>query len=83
MSYEAFLVLALRERHLRGDFYAGLLGTKITLPTHWPTGTPARRVKSAVEAELKRRGLNIRVTEGGFHVQDPYDFEVQMGGKKQ
>ena len=40
-------------------------------------------VKSAVEAELKRRKLNIRVTEGSFHVQDPDGFEVQMGGKKQ
>jgi catechol 2,3-dioxygenase-like lactoylglutathione lyase family enzyme len=41
------------------------------------------KVKPAVEAELKRRGLNIRVTEGSFHVQDPDGFEVQMGGKKQ
>lgn len=40
-------------------------------------------VKSAVEAELKRRKLNIRVTEGSFHVADPDGFEVQMGGKKQ
>jgi len=42
-----------------------------------------KTVKPAVEAELKRRGLNIRVTEGSFHVQDPDGFEVQMGGKKQ
>ena len=41
------------------------------------------KVKPAVAAELKRRGLNIRVTEGSFHVQDPDGFEVQMGGKKQ
>ncbi|HEY1306845.1 MAG TPA: VOC family protein [Vicinamibacterales bacterium] len=47
---------------------------------NWDTD-PA--VKPAVEAELKRRGLNIRVTEGSFHVQDPDGFEVQMGGKKQ
>ena len=40
-------------------------------------------VKSAVEAELKRRKLTIRVTEGSFHVQDPDGFEVQVGGKKQ
>ena len=40
-------------------------------------------VKSAVEAELKRRKLNIRVTDGSFHVPDPDGFEVQMGGKKQ
>jgi catechol 2,3-dioxygenase-like lactoylglutathione lyase family enzyme len=42
-----------------------------------------KSVKPAVEAELKRRGLQIRVTEGSFHVQDPDGFEVQMGGKKQ
>ena len=42
-----------------------------------------KSVKPAVEAELKRRGLNIRVTEGSFHVPDPDGFEVQMGGKKQ
>jgi len=47
---------------------------------NWDTDTS---VKSGVEAELKRRGLNIRVTEGSFHVQDPDGFEVQMGGKKQ
>jgi catechol 2,3-dioxygenase-like lactoylglutathione lyase family enzyme len=47
---------------------------------NWDTDTS---VKPAVEAELKRRGLNIRVTEGSLHVQDPDGFEVQMGGIKQ
>ena len=47
---------------------------------NWDTD---KSVKPAVEAELKRRKLNIRVTEGSFHVQDPDGFEVQMGGKKQ
>ena len=47
---------------------------------NWDTD---KSVKPAVEVELKRRGLNIRVTEGSFHVQDPDGFEVQMGGKKQ
>jgi len=47
---------------------------------NWDTD---KTVKPAVEAELKRRGLNIRVTEGSFHVQDPDGFEVQIGGKKQ
>ena len=47
---------------------------------NWDTD---KTVKPAVEAELKRRGLNIRVTEGSFHVPDPDGFEVQMGGKKQ
>jgi len=47
---------------------------------NWDTD---KTVKPAVEAELKRRGLNIRVTEGSFHVPDPDGFEVQMGGKTQ
>ena len=42
-----------------------------------------KAVRSAVEAELKRRGLMIRTTEGSLHVQDPDGFEVQMGGKRQ
>ena len=42
-----------------------------------------KAVKPAVEAELKRRGLMIRTTEGSSHVQDPDGFEVQMGGKAQ
>src|SRR5207302_10921043 len=47
---------------------------------NWDTD---KSVKPAVEAELKRRGLQIRTTEGSFHGQDPDGFEVQMGGKEQ
>ena len=47
---------------------------------NWDTD---KNVKPAVEAELKRRGLQIRTTEGSFHVADPDGFEVQMGGKAQ
>jgi len=47
---------------------------------NWDTD---KSVKPAVEAELKRRGLTVRVTEGSFHVQDPDGFEVQMGGNRQ
>jgi catechol 2,3-dioxygenase-like lactoylglutathione lyase family enzyme len=47
---------------------------------NWDTD---KAVKPAVEAELKRRGLMIRTTEGSFHVQDPDGFEVQMGGRNQ
>ena len=47
---------------------------------NWDTD---KSVKPAVEAELKKRGLQIRTTEGSFHVQDPDGFEVQMGGKTQ
>ena len=47
---------------------------------NWDTD---KTVKPAVEAELKRRGLNIRTTGGSFHVPDPDGFDVQMGGKTQ
>ena len=47
---------------------------------NWDTD---KSVKPAVEAELKRRGLMVRVTGNSFHVPDPDGFEVQMGGKTQ
>jgi len=47
---------------------------------NWDTD---KKIKPTVEAELKRRGLMIRATEGGFHVLDPDGFDVQMGGKVQ
>lgn len=38
--------------------------------------------KNAVEAELKRRGLDPRAdTENSFHVQDPDGFDLQISGK--
>src|SRR3989442_534344 len=72
-------------------------GDNILIARNRPSGTPKvdhiaytlanwdtdKNVKPAVEAELKRRGLQIRATEGSFHVQDPDGFEVQMGGKRQ
>jgi len=40
--------------------------------------------KNAVEAELKRRGLQIRGdTKTSLHVLDPDGFEVQIGGMRQ
>jgi catechol 2,3-dioxygenase-like lactoylglutathione lyase family enzyme len=47
---------------------------------NWDTD---KSIRPAVEAELKRRGLKIRTSDNGFHVQDPDGFEVQMGGKRQ
>jgi catechol 2,3-dioxygenase-like lactoylglutathione lyase family enzyme len=47
---------------------------------NWDTD---KKVKEAVGAELKRRGLEVRETTGSFHVKDPDGFEVQMGGKDQ
>ena len=38
--------------------------------------------KNAVEAELKRRGLQPRPdTEDSFHVKDPNGFDLQISGK--
>ncbi len=47
---------------------------------NWDTD---KKVKEAVGAELKRRGLEVRETTGSFHIKDPDGFEVQMGGKDQ
>ena len=47
---------------------------------NWDTD---KSVKPAVEAELKRQGLMVRLQGESFHVQDPDGFEVQMGGKSQ
>ena len=39
--------------------------------------------KNAVEAELKRRGLDPRPdTENSFHVKDPDGFDLQISGKE-
>ena len=42
-----------------------------------------KSVKDKVSAELKRRGLEVRTTEGSFHFKDPDGFELQVGGKDQ
>jgi catechol 2,3-dioxygenase-like lactoylglutathione lyase family enzyme len=47
---------------------------------NWDTD---KKVRDAVGAELKRRGLEVRDTPGSFHVKDPDGFDVQMGGKDQ
>ena len=72
-------------------------GNNILIARNRPSGTPKvdhiaytlegwdtdKNVKPAVEAELKRRGLETRTTQNSFHVKDPDGFEVQMGGKNQ
>ena len=72
-------ILIARNASSRPGGKAGVDHIAYTL-ANWDTD---KTVKPAVEAELKRRGLNIRTTEGSFHVQDPDGFEVQMGGKTQ
>jgi len=47
---------------------------------NWDTD---KKVRDAVGADLKRRGLEVRDTPGSFHIKDPDGFDVQMGGKDQ
>jgi hypothetical protein len=72
-------ILIARNANSRPGGKVGIDHIAYTL-ANWDTD---KSVRPAVEAELKRRGLMIRTTEGGFHVADPDGFEVQMGGKRQ
>ncbi len=68
-------------------------GDTFLLPRNARNGAPTPRVdhiaytieswdKSAVEEELKRRGLTARPdTENSFHVKDPDGFDLQISGK--
>jgi catechol 2,3-dioxygenase-like lactoylglutathione lyase family enzyme len=72
-------------------------GDNILIARNRPSGTPKvdhvaytlanwdtdKGVRPAVEAELKRRGLQVRSTTDSLHIQDPDGFDVQMGGKRQ
>ena len=73
-------ILIARNASSRPGGKAGVVDHIAYTLANWDTD---KAVKPAVEAELKRRGLKIRATEGSFHVPDPDGFEVQMGGKKQ
>ena len=42
-----------------------------------------KSVMGAVEAELKRRGLEIQSSPRSFDIKDPDGFRVQIGGKEQ
>ena len=68
-------------------------GDSFMIPRNARNGGPTPRVdhiaytienwdKNAVEAELKRRGLQPRPdTENSFHVKDPDGFDLQISGK--
>lgn len=68
-------------------------GDSFIIPRAARNGGPTPRVdhiaytienwdKNAVEAELKRRGLQPRPdTENSFHVKDPDGFDLQISGK--
>jgi len=67
-------------------------GDTFIIPRNRPTGAPridhiAYTIdnwdRRAVEAELKRRGLQPRAdTENSFHVKDPAGFDLQISGKE-
>ncbi len=70
-----------------------VFGDSFIIPRNARNGGPTPRVdhiaytidhwdKNAVEAELKRRGLQPRPdTENSFHVKDPDGFDLQISGK--
>lgn len=67
-------------------------GDSFLIPRNHDSGTPridhiAYTIdnwdKNAVEAELKRRGLEPQPdTENSFHVKDPNGFDLQISGKE-
>lgn len=67
-------------------------GDTFLIPRNHPSNTPridhvAYTIdnwdKNAVEAELKRRGLQPKPdTENSFHVEDPNGFDLQISGKE-
>jgi catechol 2,3-dioxygenase-like lactoylglutathione lyase family enzyme len=67
-------------------------GNSFLIPRNRPSNTPridhvAYTIdswdKNAVEAELKRRGLQPKPdTENSFHVEDPNGFDLQISGKE-
>ena len=67
-------------------------GDTFLIPRNHDSGTPridhiAYTIdnwdKNAVEAELKRRGLDPQPdTENSFHVKDPNGFDLQISGKE-
>ena len=66
-------------------------GDSFLIPRNHPSNTPridhiAYTIenwdKNAVEAELKRRGLQPKPdTDNSFHVEDPNGFDLQISGK--
>jgi catechol 2,3-dioxygenase-like lactoylglutathione lyase family enzyme len=67
-------------------------GDTFLIPRNHPSNTPcidhiAYTIdiwnKNAVEAELRRRGLQPKPdTENSFHVEDPNGFDLQISGKE-
>jgi catechol 2,3-dioxygenase-like lactoylglutathione lyase family enzyme len=87
-------LLGMKVSHDDGKQAYLAFGDSFLLPRNARNGGPTPRVdhiaytidnwnKDAVEAELKRRGLQPRPdTENSFHVKDPDGFDVQISGKE-
>src|ERR1700722_10179273 len=86
-------LLGMKVSHDDGKQCYMSFGNTFLLPRNARQGVTAPRVdhvaytietwdKTAVEAELKRRGLSPRPdTEDSFHVKDPDGFDLQISGK--
>jgi|SRR5579872_2125286 len=87
-------LLGMKPSHDDGKQVNLAFGDSFLLPRNARNGGPTPRVdhiaytienwdKNAVEAELKRRGLDPRPdTENSFHVKDPDGFNLQISGKE-
>ena len=87
-------VLGMKVMHDTGKQCSLVFGDTFIIPRLARNGGATPRVdhiaytienwnKDAVEAELKRRGLEPRPdTENSFHVKDPDGFDLQISGKE-
>ena len=87
-------LLGMKVSHDDGKQCYLAFGDTFIIPRGARNGGPTPRVdhiaytidgwdKNAVEAELKRRGLQVRPdTENSFHVKDPDGFDLQISGKE-
>ena len=87
-------LLGMKVSHDDGKQCYLAFGDTFIIPRVARNGAPTPRVdhiaytidnwdKNAVEAELKRRGLQVRPdTENSFHVKDPDGYDLQISGKE-
>ncbi|HVB29791.1 MAG TPA: VOC family protein [Terriglobia bacterium] len=86
-------LLGMKVTHDNGKECSLVFGPNtVLIPRNWPSGTPVvdhigytidHWNKDAVEAELKRRGLDPKADGAdSFHVHDPNGFDVQICSKE-
>ncbi len=85
-------LFGMKVSHDEGNQCFLAFGDTFIIPRNRPSNTPhidhiAYTIdnwdKDAVEAELKRRGLQPRPdTENSFHVEDPNGFDLQISGRE-